>query len=853
MKNIVTQIFKRYFLVLFIMFGQTTICLSQGIQFDKVQFLKECGYILSDHLLAPEQEKNLILTGDPNYIDGDDYELPYRDSTETRLLNQFLATHDYAVAMSICRKHSTGYVYEDARTGQIPTSVDHFFAWTINESNSTEDIIELILGLSKWFKNDDALIAIKNILQYEDLLRDEIKVDLYPRLLELDDDPGQCYNYSKKWLNVSEHMYAYNDIGLQAPMREMAYYDIFSEIPNTESTDNFFKWLQNTGHSYTFPSHVGNDPLIERFRLSIEYDEMSYAKEILNYLSIWINEFEERSYMPTSSDIERYLTLLYINIGFRDITNDDSYEEWFTHGKTQLLKLLSPSGKVYKLTDYISPYFKVDENILDYIPFYFNSPSNKDKYDLALYTKGYSLNVSSHILQYLAECKESELVNYCDSIRINYNPNPYNIKTTGDVIDLFLDPKVQTEMEKSRLYNERLSRLLDKTNSDDLWENFFVSCDDLIASIPTGCSAIELIKLDEDYVNEIIGALILNHGDTSPRFVKLCNYEQAVQACNARKIYNANNTLIYSLIFKPIEEYITGSTIYFASTDILSLVNMGAIADDNGVRLMDKYNFIDCISTRAICDTQNEKQADEIVLYGGMYFSDTDEEIALADIERSEFGYLRGSLKEVNEISTLSKKKHIKATVFTGYDATEEKFKAMTGTTIPIIHIATHGFYYNETSGTHLNFTKDSWTGDPGNDPLNRCGIGFAGGKKTWMEGIKSINDNDGILLGGEIARMNLNGTDLLVLSACNTGLGEINNEGISGLQRAFKSAGVKNMVLTLKPVDDNATYLFMSSFYKQLLKGTDKHTAFKNAIDRLRNDKKYSDPAIWASYIMLQ
>lgn len=853
MKNVVTQIFKRNFLVLFIMFGQTTICLSQGIQFDKEQFLKECGYILSEHLLAPEQEKNLILTGDPNYIDGDDYKLPYRDSTETRLLNQFLATHDYAVAMSICRKHSTGYVFEDGRTGQIPTSVDHFFAWTINESNSTEDIIELILGVSKWFKNDDALIATKNILQYEDLLRDEIKVNLYPRLLDLDDDPGQCYNYSKKWLDVSEHMYAYNDIRLHAPMRAMAYYDIFSEIPNTESTDIFFKWLQNTGHSYTFPYYVDNDPLIERFRLSIEYDELSYAKEILDYLTKWVKEFEENSYTPTSSDIERYLTLLYINIAFRDITNDDSYEEWFTHGKTQLLKLLSPSGRVYKLTDYISPYFKVDENILDYITFYFNSPSNKDKYDLALYTKGYSLNVSSHILQYLADCKENELVNYCDSIRLNYNPNPYHIKRIGDVFELLFDPEAQAQMEKSRSYNDRLSRLLDKTNSDNLWKQFFVSCDDLIASIPSGCTAVELIKIDEDYVNEIIGALILNYGDTSPRFVRLCSYEQAIQACNARKIYNVNNTLVYSLIFKPLEEYITGGTIYFASTDILSLVNMGAVADDNGVRLMDKYNFIDCVSTRAICEIQNKTKKNEIALYGGIYYSNTDEEIALSDIDRSGFGYLPGSLKEVDEISKLSKNKHIKATVFTGYDATEERFKSMTGAPAPIIHIATHGFYFNETSGTHLNFTKDPWIEDPGNDPLNRCGIVFAGGQETWLKGIQSINDNDGILLGGEIARMNLNGTDLLVLSACNTGIGEINNEGISGLQRAFKSAGVKTLVLTLRPVDDNATYLFMSTFYKQLLKGTDKHNAFKNAIDRLRNDDKYSDPAIWASYIMLQ
>ena len=851
MNSLTQKKIMRFALIMILALGQTIICLSQNLQFNKELFLKECGYILSDHLLTPEQERNLIMTGNPNYIEGNDYELPYRDSTETRLLNEFLATHDYSVAMAICREHSDGWVLPEFRTGQIPTSVDHYFAWAINESSTIENIVELILGVSKWSTDTHALKTANIALQYEEYLSDEVKSVLYQRLLSLDDEPNRCHEYSRKWLEVCERLYEYDDANLHTPLLTMAQYDIFSEIPKTESTDYFFKWLKDTGHHYMPPNYIDNDPLWERFIISIYEDEIPYAQEILSYLSKWIDEFEEHP-SSFSNHIERYLNLIYLNIGFREATGDESYEEWFEKGKTKLLKLLSPSGGIYKLTDYLSPAFKVDENILDIIPYYYNTPSSKDMYDLVLYTKGFSLNISSQILKYLADCKEDDLVSYCDSIRLNYNPNPYNINGIGDALELLGDPKYQADVDNKLLYNERLSTLFNMTNADNLWNQFFVDCDDLIEAIPSGCTAIELIKLEDNYVDEIIGALILNYGDTTPRFVKLCNYEQAIQACSARKIYDVNNTLMYSLIFKPIEQYITGSTIYFSSTDILSLINMGAVADDNGVRLMDKYNFIDCISTRAICDRHDETKVNEIALFGGIYYSDTDEEIALADIDRSGFGYLPGSLKEVEEIRKLSTRKHIKATVLSGHDATEDRFKSMTGVAVPIIHIATHGFYYNETSGKHLHFTEDPIMEDSGNDPLNRCGIVFAGGQKTWLEGVQSINENDGILLGSEISRMNLNGTDLLVLSACNTGLGDINNEGISGLQRAFKSAGVKTIVLTLKPVDDNATYLFMSTFYEKLLKGTDKRTAFKNAINRLRNDEKYSAPTIWTPFIML-
>ena len=113
-------------------------------------------------------------------------------------------------------------------------------------------------------------------------------------------------------------------------------------------------------------------------------------------------------------------------------------------------------------------------------------------------------------------------------------------------------------------------------------------------------------------------------------------------------------------------------------------------------------------------------------------------------------------------------------------------------------------------------------------------------------------NQEDGILQGSEIARMDLSNTDLVVLSACNTGLGDISEEGVAGLQMAFKKAGVKSLLLTLSKVDDEATAFFMNNFYEHLFSGMDKHASYKAAVNAMRSSEKFSDPKYWSSFILI-
>ena len=133
---------------------------------------------------------------------------------------------------------------------------------------------------------------------------------------------------------------------------------------------------------------------------------------------------------------------------------------------------------------------------------------------------------------------------------------------------------------------------------------------------------------------------------------------------------------------------------------------------------------------------------------------------------------------------------------------------------------------------------------------LTRSGLILSNGGRAWKgEHIPDWID-DGILQADEIAGLDLSGTSLLVLSACQTALGDISSDGVYGLQRAFKNSGVETIIMSLWEVDDKATFEFMTAFYRALTKGRSKHDAFCEAQRQIK--KNYEDPYYWAAFIML-
>lgn len=211
----------------------------------------------------------------------------------------------------------------------------------------------------------------------------------------------------------------------------------------------------------------------------------------------------------------------------------------------------------------------------------------------------------------------------------------------------------------------------------------------------------------------------------------------------------------------------------------------------------------------------------------------------------TEWEALEGTAPEIGAIADILSRSDYKVRSFERYAASEECFRKL-GRDDPsprIIHVATHGFFLQDTLAQRNDH------------PMNRSGLIFAGANYAWKAGKPLKQMEDGILTAFEISCMNLQNTELVVLSACETGLGYlVANEGVFGLQRAFKQAGVKNLLVSLWSVPDQATRLLMEQFYQNCLEhDTSMRTALRAAQQWMRQQEAYKNPYFWAGFVLLE
>ncbi|MBG0780791.1 MAG: CHAT domain-containing protein [Bacteroidales bacterium] len=220
-------------------------------------------------------------------------------------------------------------------------------------------------------------------------------------------------------------------------------------------------------------------------------------------------------------------------------------------------------------------------------------------------------------------------------------------------------------------------------------------------------------------------------------------------------------------------------------------------------------------------------------------------------VNRSRFKALPGTREEINAIAEILATKGIKSKMFTKDKATEQSFKTINNQKPEILHLATHGFYYSPELSFYITelygFRENS---NKITNPLLRSALLFAGANNI---GIDKDGEN-GILSSYEISKLDLSGIDLVVLSACETGLGEIRgSEGVFGLQRAFIIAGVKKLIISLWKVPDKETSELMSAFYRYFIdEKHDAHEALKKAQLQMRLVYP-NNPSFWGAFILVE
>lgn len=376
-------------------------------------------------------------------------------------------------------------------------------------------------------------------------------------------------------------------------------------------------------------------------------------------------------------------------------------------------------------------------------------------------------------------------------------------------------------------------------------------------------AAIEIIRIPEyKYLSADTtinyGILILSKNQNLPELVILKNgkaFEEKYIKDYQRNMQRASKTNnFYEIFWNPVEpktENIT--TLYISLDGVYNQINLNTLQNKKGEFLIDKKEIVYVPNTKELPGikdhsiTNTDFKDKQAILFGNPNYA---KDLNWDEVEEMPLAELPGTKVEVEKINQILERKDWLTKTYFSDNASEQNIKNLNNP--PIIHIATHGFFLSDVKkinekifGIEPQNAKDN--------PLLRSGLMFAGADNTIQQigNPENKQTDDGILNAYEAMLLNLDKTELVVLSACETGLGEIvNGEGVYGLQRAFQIAGAKTIIMSLWQVSDEVTQLLMAKFYQYFLETGDKQMAFKKA--QLEIKETYPAPFYWGAFILM-
>lgn len=299
----------------------------------------------------------------------------------------------------------------------------------------------------------------------------------------------------------------------------------------------------------------------------------------------------------------------------------------------------------------------------------------------------------------------------------------------------------------------------------------------------------------------------------------------------------------YAQYWARLEDALTGTQKIYASLDgVYNQISLNTLRKPDGAYLVDNYSFVFLTNTKDLLEhkKQNNKYDRSAILVGFPDYGGS-----------GKLSPLPGTKQEVDNIHRILANKQFKVNKFLAKEAKEYSIKNVKNPRI--IHIATHGFFLNDVVNTGNNKVFGIEIDKAKENPLLRAGLMLADAEKTMGDiNTKETNDRDnGVLTAFEAMNMSLENTELVILSACETGLGDVKaGEGVYGLQRAFQVAGADAMIMSLWTVSDAATQELMTLFYQNWLSSGNKITAFKKA--QLQLKTKYTAPYYWGGFVMI-
>ena len=436
-----------------------------------------------------------------------------------------------------------------------------------------------------------------------------------------------------------------------------------------------------------------------------------------------------------------------------------------------------------------------------------------------------------------------------DWIHGNYNYNPEVVKT-----------RQQIEMLE-RSINRQASAFIDSLNTPD-WQQ-------LQKVMNQGEAAIEYVLSD----STSLGALVLlPQGDpiyvpltpTHELWRTLSNVADMDSYQKAEALYVQDRLHLYDKLWKPMEPLLNDvKTVYYSPTGFLNDLAFAAFKCSDEHYLSDRYELHQMLSTGDLVALRTGSDRDAIktaLLYGSVFYSPEHEIEAQSVVDNNTsnshrvavndiFNYLPFTMNEVHQVERILQNRQVRTDCRTGFSSTEKSFHNISEHSPDILHLSTHGFFIK---GDEKSLNNKFLSRFPSMrfSSMQRCGLAFMDANNTWEGDSDKPEEDDGILTANEVALLDLSQTRLAVLSACQTAVGEYTTEGVYGMHRGFKQAGVRSILATLWNVNDKSTARLMELFYQHWLSGTTMQKSLNEAIRELR--KEYPSPFYWAPFVLM-
>lgn len=564
----------------------------------------------------------------------------------------------------------------------------------------------------------------------------------------------------------------------------------------------------------------------------------------------------------------------------------DLYEKFFSVTHPEYVKVLSKMSKVYFMTkDYKKSKRYIEESLTNYENFiksYFPALSEREKakywntikgdfefyntlafsnledfrdltkkvYEYQLLTKALLLSSSIKIRERIQKSTDENLKNLYqgwqekkDLMTVALSMSPAQLEENG------IDP-AQLGQEVERLEKEL-------SQKSELFGQGFdskrISFDDVRKVLKPNEVAVELIRyryFDHNFTDSIIyAAIYLRNEFKSPKAFVLGDGKKMetryYKFYRNSMINKSPDNVSYSIYWAPIQNEIgLASTTYISADGIYNLINLESIATPDGKYVLDNSNIQLVSNTK---DIYLNKVKSRATAFNSAYLVGNPEFYASTSTEGNILP-LPGTEQEISQLQFLFKQKGWDSKEFLEKNASEENLKELDNP--KVFHVATHGFYEpaaETTSTTDIESNEAKLT----QNPLLRTGLLLKGAGDLLQKTDFNFNMENGILTAYEAMNLSLEKTDLVVLSACETGLGQVEaGEGVFGLQRAFLVAGAKVLVMSMFKVEDEPTQKLMLKFYQKWLVTGNMRQSFIDAKKELRME--YPEPINWGAFMMI-